>query len=163
MYKGFIVGSTMFLKDCIYQRLRRTCINISQRLIKNLKAESIWENFIKSTLKLQFLRKKGTLSRKLCMIASVSQMVRGPDLDSGSFITYFCKKKVLRVVWFRCNIWTLVYGNCILVLTLTCPSLSNLEEFCPFKQIALSFMLYPPHTAPLSLRSQILHSNLSLI
>ena len=32
------------------------------------------------------------------MIASASQMITGPDLDSGSFITYFCKRKVLRVV-----------------------------------------------------------------
>ena len=163
MYKGFLVRSVFFLKDCVYRRLRRTCIYGSQGLIKNLRADSNWENFIKNTLKLEFVRKKGTPLRKLCMIASDSQIVTGPDVNSGSFIIYFCKKKVLRVVWFICNIWTLVHGNCILALTLTCPSASNSERFWTFKQIALSSMLYPPHTAPLFLRAQILHSNLPLI
>ena len=55
------------------------------------------------------------------------------------------------------------YGNCILVLTLICPLPSNLEQFCTFKQIALNFMLHPPHTTPLSLRAPIIHSNLPLI
>ena len=153
----------MFLKDCVYQHLRRTCIYITQRLIKDLRAESIWENFIKSTLKLEFLWKKGTLTSTLCMIASGSQMVTGPELSSGNSINYFCKKKVLRVVWFICNVERLVYGNFILVLTLTCPSPSNLEQFCAFKQIALSFMLFPPDTAPLSVRAQIWRCKLPFI
>ena len=33
----------------------------------------------------------------LCMIASASQMVTGPVLNSGNFITYLCKKEVVRV------------------------------------------------------------------
>ena len=56
------------------------------------------------------------------------------------------------------SIWKLYFG-----INLTCPSPSNLEQFYTFKQTALSFMLSPPHTAPLSLRAQILHSNLPLI
>ena len=58
MYKGLLVGRTMFLKDCVYQRLRRTCIYGSQGLINNLRTDSNLKKFIKNTLKLRFLRKK---------------------------------------------------------------------------------------------------------
>ena len=152
-----MVGRAMFLKDCIYQRLRRTCIYGNQGLINNLRAESSWQNFIKNTSK---FKKNGTVSRKLWMIVSNGQMLTGHDLDSGSFITYFCKKKVLTVLWFTCNVWMLICVNCVLVLPLTCPLVSTLEQFWTFKQIVLSFMLYPSHTAPLSVTAQILHSNL---
>ena len=37
----YIVGRVMFLKDCVYRRLRRTCIYGNQGLINNLRAESI--------------------------------------------------------------------------------------------------------------------------
>ena len=37
----YIVGRAMFLKDCVYRRLRRTCIYGNQGLINNLRAESI--------------------------------------------------------------------------------------------------------------------------
>ena len=85
-----LVGRAMFLKDCVYRRLRRTCIYGNQGLINNLRAESIWQNFIKNTSK---FKKNGTVSRKLWMIAPNGQMLTGHDLHSGSFITYFCKKK----------------------------------------------------------------------
>ena len=35
----YIVGRTMFLKDCVYQRVRRTSIYGNQGLINNLRAE----------------------------------------------------------------------------------------------------------------------------
>ena len=84
------VGQVMFLKYCVYWRLRKTCIYGNQGLINNLRAESIWQNFIKNTSKFM---KNGTVSRKLWMIVSNGQMLTGHDLGSGSFITYFCKKK----------------------------------------------------------------------
>ena len=86
----YIVGWAIFLKDCIYRGLRRTCIYGNQGVINNLRAESSWQDFIKNTLK---FKKNGTASRKLWMIAPNTQMLTGHDLDSGSFITYFCKKK----------------------------------------------------------------------
>ena len=96
----------------------------------------------------------------LWMIVSNGQMLTGHDLDSGSLITYFCKKKVLTVLWFTCNVWMLICVNYVLVLPLTCPPVSTWEQFWAFKQIVLSFMLYPSHTTPLSITAQILHSNL---
>ena len=36
----YIVGQAMFLKDCIYQRLRRTCIYGNQEVINNLMVDS---------------------------------------------------------------------------------------------------------------------------
>ena len=84
------VGWAMFFKDCVYRRLRKTYIYGNQGLINNLRAESTWQNFIKNTSK---FKKNGTISRKLWMIVSNGQILTGHDLDSGSFITYFCKKK----------------------------------------------------------------------
>ena len=54
----------------------------------------------------------------------------------------------------------LILVNYALVLPLTCPPVSTLEQFWAFKQIVLSFMLYPSHTTPLSITVKILHSNL---
>ena len=147
------VGQVMFLKDCVYRRLRKTCIYGNQGLINNLRTESIWQNFIKNNSK---FKKNSTVSRKLWMIVSNGQMLTGHDLGSGSFITYFCKKKVLTVLWFTCNVWMLICVNCVLVLPLACSPVSTLEQFWTFKQIVLSIMLYPSHTAPLSVTAQIL-------
>ena len=36
----YTLGRVMFLKDCVYRRLRRTCIYGNQGLINNLRAES---------------------------------------------------------------------------------------------------------------------------
>ena len=69
-------------------------------------------------------------------------------------------KKVIKVLRFTCNVWMLICVNCVLVLPLTYPPVSTLEQLWTFKQIVLSFMLYPSHTAPLSITAQILHSNL---
>ena len=41
MYKGLLMGRVMFLKDCVYQRLRRTCIYGGQELINNLRQSPI--------------------------------------------------------------------------------------------------------------------------
>ena len=152
-----LVRWAMFLKDCVYWRLRKTCICRNQGLINNLRAETIWQSFIKNTSK---FKKNATVSRKLWMIVSNSQMLTGHDLDSGSYITYFCKKKVLTVLWFTCDVWMLICVNCVLVLPLTYPPVITLEHFWTFKQIVLSFMLYPSRTVPLSIIAQILYSNL---
>ena len=40
MYKGLLVGRVMFLKDFVYQRLRRTYIYGNQELINSQRAES---------------------------------------------------------------------------------------------------------------------------
>ena len=88
--KKMSVGRAMFLKDCVYRRFKKICIYGNQGLINNLREESIWQNVIKNTLK---FKKNGTVSRKLWMIVSNGQMLTGHDLNSGSFITYFCKKK----------------------------------------------------------------------
>ena len=125
MYKGLLVGRAKFLKDCVCLRLRRTCIYGSRELNNNLREESNGKKFIKNTSKLQFLRKKLMFLRKLWIIGSDSQMLTGPDLDSESFITYFCKKKMQRVIWFTCNVRWSISGNCILVLPLTFPLFSN--------------------------------------
>ena len=49
--KKTLVGQAMFLLDCVYRRLSKTWIYGNQGLINNLKAESIWQDFIKNTSK----------------------------------------------------------------------------------------------------------------
>ena len=156
MYEELLVGRAKFLKDCVCLHLRRTCIYGSRKLNNSLREDSNGKNFIKNTSKLQFLRKKLTFLRKLWIIESDNQMLTGPDLDSESFILYFCKKKMQRDVWFTCNVRSSISGNCVLVLPLTFPPFSNSEQFGTFKKIAPSFCLYPSHTAPLSVRAQFL-------
>ena len=57
----------------------------------------------------------------------------------------------------------LICVNGVLVLPLTYPPVSTLEQLLTFQQIVLSFMLHPSQTAPLCITAQIFHSNLPLL
>ena len=94
------------------------------------------------------------------MITSDSQMLTGHDLDSGSFIPYFCKKSG-KVLWFTCNVWMLICVNFVLVLPLKCPPVCTLEQFWTFKQIVLKS--YIRCNGKLKMKNLILMQRQSLV
>ena len=89
----YVSGTGDVSKGLCLSKLKKPCCYWNQEIINNLRAESIWQNFIKNTSKFE---KNGTVSRKLWMIVSNGQMLTGYNFHSGRLITYFCKEKCWR-------------------------------------------------------------------